>query len=153
MIRNTAVVVAAFCLMIASCNTGCLYEDYRSFGNEGWDKDSLISFNVQVTDTAPAFDINIYVRNLGDYQYSNLWLFAEVQAPDSSVIRDTVEYVLAKPNGEWTGKGNTVFSNNFIFRENVYFPRKGIYTFTLQQAMREDKLKGISDIGLRVEKN
>jgi gliding motility-associated lipoprotein GldH len=153
MIRNPVVIIAAICLMLASCNTGCLYEDYRSFGKDGWDKDSLASFNVQVTDTVPAFNINIYVRNLGNYQYNNLWLFAEIQAPDSSVIRDTVEYILAMPNGKWTGKGNTVFSNNFSFRENVYFPQKGIYTFTLQQAMREDKLKGIRDIGLRVEKN
>ena len=35
---------------------------------------------------------------------------------------------------------------------NLRFPLKGTYHFELEQAMREPVLKGISDIGLFVEK-
>ncbi len=36
--------------------------------------------------------------------------------------------------------------------ENLLFPLKGTYHFEIEQAMREPKLKGISDIGLYIEK-
>jgi len=32
------------------------------------------------------------------------------------------------------------------------FPEKGTYMISLQQAMREEKLKGISEAGIRLEK-
>ena len=36
--------------------------------------------------------------------------------------------------------------------ENLRFPLTGTYHFEIEQAMREPVLKGISDIGLYIEK-
>lgn len=138
--------------LIVSCFSNSFFEDYHSLNPTGWDKDSLACFDVNVTDTTTAYDLYINVRNLGDYPYSNLWLFINIVAPDSSSIRDTVEYQLAFPNGKWKGKGNNIYYNKFPLRENVNFPLKGNYTFTISQAMRTDVLKGLNNIGLRVEK-
>jgi gliding motility-associated lipoprotein GldH len=34
----------------------------------------------------------------------------------------------------------------------MVFPHKGIYRFELEQAMRVKELKGIRDVGIRIEK-
>ena len=47
--------------------------------------------------------------------------------------------------------GSVKFSR-YLFQKNVRFAMKGHYRFTLEQAMRTPNLKGIYDVGLRVEK-
>ncbi|MBN1927658.1 MAG: gliding motility lipoprotein GldH [Prolixibacteraceae bacterium] len=152
MTRIPAYLLLLFSFVLVSCISSNHYDDYQTFDHSGWHKDSIAQFEFEINDTHASFNLFINVRNLGDYPYSNLWLFVDIEAPDSTSIRDTVEYQLALPDGKWTGKGNTVYSNSFPFREDVYFPVKGPYRFKLQQAMRIDELKGISNIGLRVEK-
>ncbi len=44
------------------------------------------------------------------------------------------------------------YDNRILFRRNIRFPRTGIYVFEYEQAMRDEPLIGIDDIGLRIEK-
>jgi gliding motility-associated lipoprotein GldH len=61
--------------------------------------------------------------------------------------------VLAAPDGKWLGKGiSGLRDNQVLLRVGLRFPRKGAYLFDFEQAMREENLEGISDIGLRIEK-
>jgi gliding motility-associated lipoprotein GldH len=43
--------------------------------------------------------------------------------------------------------------NRFLFQKGIRFPQQGQYIFEFEQAMRNPDLKGISDIGMRLEKN
>ena len=136
-----------------ACKSDKLYETYKTIDPSGWSKDSCAVFNFQVDRNYLNYNILIDVRNRGDYPNSNLWLFVDVMAPDSTVIRDTVEYQLALPNGKWTGKGTGgLYTNQFPFRTNVFFPSPGKYTISVIHAMRTDPLIGISDIGLAVKR-
>ena len=38
------------------------------------------------------------------------------------------------------------------YKSNVYFPRNGTYKFKIQHGMRVEDLKGIYDIGMKIEK-
>ena len=61
--------------------------------------------------------------------------------------------------GKLLGQGVTEFKENKLwYKENVGFPEKGVYTVSVEQAVREHnktkgviKLEGISKIGLRIE--
>jgi len=67
-------------------------------------------------------------------------------------VRDTVDIILADENGNWLGRGAaSVFTMKYPYRTFVRFPVRGIYTFDIEQAMRVQDLKYISDIGLRIE--
>jgi len=136
-----------------SCKSDKLYEDYKAIGSSGWDKDSVASFSFNVDKTYLNYNITVNVRNRGDYSNSNLWLFVDILAPDYTCIHDTVEYELARPDGRWIGKGTSgIYTNQFPFRENVFFPIPGKYTIAIRQAMRTNPLTGISDIGIAVKR-
>lgn len=140
-------------LVLFSCDAGRIYENFYSFGTQGWNKDSIAVFKVDIQDTVQHYNLLINTRNLENYPYSNLWVFVDVVSPDNKLIRDTVEYELALPNGKWTGKGTGgVYENQFMLRQNVFFPRTGDYTFKIQHGMRDDELKGLKDVGFRIEK-
>ncbi|MCD4665822.1 MAG: gliding motility lipoprotein GldH, partial [Bacteroidales bacterium] len=56
-------------------------------------------------------------------------------------------------DGRWIGKGiGKIKENRILINRGVVFPIDGLYEINLEQAMREAELKGIADIGIRIEK-
>jgi gliding motility-associated lipoprotein GldH len=146
-------VVPALLLFMWACDFSRVYEDYKPIEKEGWHKDSLVSFNVDITDTISANNLMVNVRNMGNYPNSNIWLFVKIYSPDGKCIGDTIEYTLADLSGKWKGSGiGDIFDNQFPFKSNVNFPVSGEYRVEVQHGMRKTILPGISDIGIRIEK-
>jgi gliding motility-associated lipoprotein GldH len=46
-----------------------------------------------------------------------------------------------------------MYSYQIPFKTNYRFPAKGNYKFEIEQNMRDNPLRAVSDVGLRVEKN
>ena len=152
--RKSQWVILLFgCIPLFSCDPKTVFDNYSRIEKPGWDKDSLKTFSVTVTDTLFTHNIYLNLRNRIDYNYSNIWLFIGVESPDGVSLKDTVQFSLADPSGRWTGKGFAGMKDNrFLYRNNVYFPHAGIYRFTVQHGMRQELLTGISDVGFRIEK-
>jgi len=146
-------VVAAIAIAIFSaCSDNYVYNGYVTLPGEQWHADSLASFRVPVSDTVTFYNLYVNVRNTTDYPFQNLYLFIDIAAPNGATARDTFECYLADEHGKWLGKGRgKLRDNRFLYRQNVRFGAQGEYRVTLQQAMRVEQLKGISEIGFRVE--
>jgi gliding motility-associated lipoprotein GldH len=87
------------------------------------------------------------------YKYSNLFVLFTIQGPKEKAETQRLEFKLAEADGKWLGSGlGDIFSNQIKVMENVKFPRKGVYSFSVEQNMRDNPLLGIEDIGVRVEK-
>ena len=140
-------------LLVLSCNHHEVYEQFTAIDGKTWNNADLIQFNVNIEDTVTAHDVLIAVRNTGQYEYSNLYLFITAVAPDGTQTRDTTEIILADEHGKWLGRGSaSVYTFFHPFRQNIRFPQRGIYQFYIEQAMWINDLKHITDIGLRVQK-
>jgi gliding motility-associated lipoprotein GldH len=150
--RNLAL-LSLLLLFFASCDSKRFFEENKSFPNGVWMNTNPQAFTVNISDTLSRYDLFLNVRNEGIYPYSNLYLFIKTTIPDGRTATDTVECQLADPDGRWRGSGvgNLKF-NRFLFQRGMVFPRKGNYRFELEQAMRVKELKGLTDIGIRVEK-
>lgn len=139
--------------LLASCDRSVVFEDHETIPASGWPSTEKVAFEASINDTTSLHNMYIDVRNTTDYGYSNLYLFLDIEFPDGTLLRDTLECTLAENSGEWTGKGfGKIRSNRFLFRTDVWFPVAGDYYFSIEQAMRTDVLEGISDIGLRIDK-
>ncbi len=137
---------------IVSCDRKRVFESYLKLDTKGWNKDSVVVFNVPLTDTLKNHNLYINIRNKGDYPYSNLWLFLTIGSPDGKMRTDTVEFSLAEASGRWKGSGiGGLHDNQILYKSSVFFPRKGNYIFKLKQGMRDNVLPGISEIGIRLE--
>ena len=65
---------------------------------------------------------------------------------------DTLNYILAEPNGAWLGKGfGETKEILFQYKLNYKFPANGDYSINVIQAMRNDNLPGIEDLGVKIE--
>ena len=121
--------------------------------NGTWDKKKELLFTMNIEDTSTPKNIIFVVRNNNDYPYSNIRFivnFTEAKTKNKKV--DTLNYILAKPNGEWIGKGfGDTKETLFQYKVNYKFPQNGAYSIGVIQAMRTDSLAGIEDLGLKIE--
>lgn len=152
MIRMRSLLLVILSLIVVSCSQTAIYDSSVVVENEELNRDSVAVFEVGIADTAQLYNIAINIRNTTEYRFQNIYIFADIIAPNGAVQRDTVECFLADNAGRWLGKGHGALRDNrFVYRRGVKFATRGSYTFRLQQAMRVNPLQGIANIGIRVE--
>ena len=139
--------------LLSSCDGSRVYEKNLKIPDYNWDQQHVLSFLADVKDTSGYHTIYLNVRNSGSYRFSNLFVFINTRLPQGQLQRDTVECILASPDGQWLGDGlGDIWDNRILFKEHVRFPQPGEYRFDLIQAMRVNPLPGIMDVGIRIEK-
>jgi gliding motility-associated lipoprotein GldH len=103
-------------------------------------------------DTISLHNIYLQVRHTVEYPMSNLYMFVYVKGPAGQILKDTVNLVVASPDGSWNGKGTGKLRElRLLYRKNTKFSQPGVYSFTLEQAMRKPELP-VTDIGVRLER-
>lgn len=140
-------------IALSSCDSSVVFEDNIKLPDNRWAQKNIVELSTDISDTITPHNIYINVRNAGGYQFSNLFIFFTTKIPSGKMERDTIEITLADASGKWLGEGlGDIWDNRQLFKSNFRFPEKGIYTFSLEQAMRVDPLPQIMDVGVRIEK-
>ena len=137
-----------------------VYGDSKELPN-GWDKEQVMLFDFPAPDSTQTYDMYINLRNNEDYPFSNLFLIVNLNFPNGKVVADTLEYEMAKANGEWLGQGfSSLKESKLFYKEDIVFPELGDYEIAIQHAMRKNgnvegvtTLEGITDVGIRIEKS
>ncbi|MCB0373169.1 MAG: gliding motility lipoprotein GldH [Muricauda sp.] len=158
--RNKLLFFTLAVLALSSCNDLLVYSKYEPIQNGKWEMATSIGFEFSELDTTSTYNMFINVRNDETFPFSNLFLIAELEYPDGNTLKDTLEYKMAEPTGEWLGKGvGSVKENKLWYKENVVFPETGVYKVNISHAMRKNgeveglhELEGITDVGLEIEK-
>mgnify|MGYP000465822827 CR=1 FL=1 len=141
-------------ILFSACGGDQLIDEYMDIPEKSWDQNDTYRFQFEVDDTSAMYDMLIKLRHNNDYNYSNIYFFVKVRSPEGFVQSDTIQYLLAAPEGKWLGDGiGELKTNLFLYGDHVRFPKEGTYTFEISQGMREEKLLGFEDIGLRVAKS
>ena len=118
-----------------------------------WNKKNELKFEVNIKEAQTPKNIIFVIRNNNDYPFGNLFVKAFVKAEGQKNYKiDTLNYILAKPNGEWLGEGfGETKEIMFLYKSKYTFPKSGKYTVGILQAMRANDLKGIEDVGVKIE--
>ncbi len=146
--------VVSFCIMLfllSGCQNFSEGVSMQSLDGK-WNKKQKLTFRIPVTDAGVPKNIIFVVRNNNDYPYSNIRIFSELKEEKTKTNKtDTLNYILAKPNGEWIGSGfGDTKETLFQYKTDFKFPKNGVYTVTVVHAMRNDVLPGIEDFGLKI---
>jgi gliding motility-associated lipoprotein GldH len=146
--------VLYFLPFLMSCgNTAAVVDTFDEIRGRNWSYGGKVRVPVTIEDPGKDYAIYINLRHTSGYKYSNIFLKIHQTGPDGKRVTVRKEFRLAEPDGEWLGSGSgNLYSYRLLYRENYRFPAKGTYTFEIEQNMRDNPLKEISDVGLRVEK-
>ena len=139
-------------IFLFSCSGSTYYRENCEIDKSGWSKTKPTEFKVHITKNKQPYNTYVIVRHNALYKYNNLWLFINISDPAGNKKTDTVECVLSEPGGKWYGSGlGDMKTLKLAYRQQVTFPDTGIYTFSIEQAMREEPLANIIDIGFSLE--
>jgi gliding motility-associated lipoprotein GldH len=118
-----------------------------------WTYVNKVKFDVNIEDEKVPYNLYMNLRVTSDYKYSNIFVLITQANPDKKAKVNRYELKLANKDGEWLGEGSgNLYSYQSPFRTNYKFPAKGTYHFYIEQNMRDNPLREISNVGLRVEK-
>lgn len=156
--RLNAFLLFGVTLLFSACSDQLVFQGDVPVPNGAWDRTYTPEFSFDIGDTLGKHDVYIDIRHTGDYPYSDLYLFVDLAGPGGRTMRDTVECLLADPTGRWYGKGT-----GFIFADRIEahvlyklrnrFPASGRYTMKLEQAMRVERLPGVIDVGVSIDRS
>jgi gliding motility-associated lipoprotein GldH len=138
--------------------TGCsdkraVIDQNTEIANHNWTYADKVKYAVKIDDEKTAYNLYMNLRVTTDYRYSNLFVLITKTGPDKKKVIKRYELKLAGKDGEWLGKGSgNLYAYQLPFLTNYKFPFKGVYTFEIEQNMRNNPLREVSDVGLRVEK-
>jgi len=159
MMRDQALLVSLlFCVTclfsLSACDSAKVFERNINIHNNQWHQLEIVEFEVAISDTSHFYNFFINVRNNVDYAYSNLYVFMNTILPSSTLVRDTIEIMLAEPGGKWLGSGWGNHREIYMpIGIGMKFPEAGTYKFELEQGMRQEILENITHIGIRIEKS
>jgi gliding motility-associated lipoprotein GldH len=139
-------------LLVSSCDPSMVYDSYMTTEDRVWRWNDVGVFDFEINDTVSLHNIYLQVRHTVDYPLSNLYMFVVLKGPSGQYLRDTVNIVLAAPDGSWTGKGTGKLRElRLLYRDHIRFSEPGTYSISLEQAMRRSELP-VTDVGVRVER-
>ena len=139
----TLIAIALLIMILAACNGNTVYHQYKAVSLRGWEKSDTLCFSIALQDTNRPLHLFIETRHSEAYPYANLYLF---------INNDTVEYQLTNKNGKWTGIGlNAIYQNRFAYKD-ISLKHPDTLQIRICHGMTDKALKGISDIGICVER-
>lgn len=146
-------VIGLMILLVSSCGTPPVFEYYKTMKSETWEVNDTVKTSFSINDTLQPYNFFLNLRNNNSYNYSNLYVFVDTEFPNGKKLTDTVECVLAYPDGRWIGSGfGNVYDNRIMYKYRKRFPLMGEYQIKITHAMREEVLAGILDVGFRLDK-
>lgn len=140
--------------LVTSCSDpNALLDHNTAIANHNWGYVNDVKYHVNITDTVVKYNLYFNVRVTGDYKYSNMFVLLHTTGPDKKTGTVRYELRLADLTGKWLGAGTgNLYAFQIPFKRGFRFPAKGTYNFLIEQNMRDNPLREVSDIGLRVEK-
>lgn len=155
--KKASQLAGVVCLIVAlSCIFSCtpvdIYEKSVTIPRHEWKSSYKPSFDFVIKDSLSLYKIFLVLRHSDRYNFNNLYVNLHITPPGqdtATIIRRDLQ--LATNEG-WLGTGmDDIYEYRLPLADGQPL-KAGPYKFTIEQIMREDPLKNVLNVGLRLEK-
>jgi len=142
--------------ILSSCTTVDIYEKTVAIPGHKWFNSYKPEFSFEIKDTSVPYNIFFVIRHTEKYNYNNIYINLISKQPESdSIIKQQKDITLATNESGWLGTGmDDIYEQRVKLssEQGAYFHKAGVYTFSIEQIMREDPLEHVMNVGIRIEK-
>jgi gliding motility-associated lipoprotein GldH len=153
-VKRSLLILAIFS-GISACNwTTGVFEKNQLFSGHEWPASIKPDIAFEITDTATLYNIYIVVRHTDAYHFNNMFVRATVKEPgDLNGRTGDYDLQLATNSKGWIGTAmDDIYDARLLIQPKTKFRKTGTYHIILEQLMREDPLKSVLSVGMRVER-
>ena len=145
------IAVFVFVTLLFSCQNATVYNSYRHTQIEGWKKAEQICFHVPSMQDDGVYNQYVGIRLTDLYPFQTLSLIVrQTIYPKKKELCDTLLLEVIDEQGQLIGNGLNI-SQIQIPLKTLSLKEGDSLSVNIQHNMRRDILKGISDIGLKIE--
>lgn len=141
--------------LLAACQSNTVYHSYQPIPVDGWAKSDTLVYALPASVPAGEYELEIGIRYQDSYPYRNIWLEISHNTQDTlQYATDTVQLFLADELGNKIGNGpGGLYQCSLPYKSGFLLKQEGnIRTLRIVQIMKDNPLKGISDIGIQISK-
>lgn len=142
-------------LGVISCKQINVFEKNTPIPKFKWKQDFAATGTFHITDTVSTYNLYIVLRHTDAYAYNNIWLIVGLQSPGDTMYQQKVNLSLASDANGWEGSGmNDIWEVRKLLNDRPQrFIRNGEYKFQIKHIMRDEPLRNVMSVGMRVEKS
>lgn len=152
--RTNLFIYIASCILLlgmSGCDRSTLIDTNEEMPQRNWSYVQKVKATVDIKNQANAFTLKFKLRHTADYRYANIFILMHLSGPGMHRTTRRYEYRLAKSDGEWLGQGSgNLYTYTLPLLSDYHFPQPGTYTIEIEQNMRDNPLKEVSDAGVLV---
>jgi len=150
------VLASALCLLFgfSFCRQIDVYEKNTAIPKYEWQSNFAATGSFTIDDTLASYNIYLVLRHTDAYAYNNIWLNVGLQSPGDSMYFQKIDLSLGNDATGWEGTGmDDIWEVRKILNgRSRRFKKKGQYQFQINNIMRDEPLKNIMSVGMRIEK-
>lgn len=156
--RLTLQAILAFsvsCILTTSCDSRRVYEDNKEFNQRFWVVSDEPAFGFLITDSLQSYNLYYNIRNSLQYDWDRVFVTYTLSDSTGQELASKLVYnqlfdQTGKPLGQ-SGLGD-LYDHQFPLVKDYHFPYRGKFTIRLTQFSRQDTLRGVLAVGIRVER-
>ena len=154
LIKYWCLPIACCQLFLISCTKIDVFEKNTVIPKYEWYNNFTAKGSFEIDDTLSTYNIYLVLRHTDAYQYNNIWLNIGLQSPGDTIYTQKTDILLGTDAQGWEGSGmNDIWEiRKLLSGEPRRFKRSGTYNFSINHIMRDNPLRNIMSVGLRVEK-
>ena len=138
--------------LLPSCTTIDLYEKNVTLPGHEWQSSYKPEFSFIIKDTTSLYQVYFVLRHTEKYNYNNIWIHLYSQPPGDTLHKAPFELQLASNDKGWLATGmDDIYEHRLKLTQPVSL-KAGEYKLILENIMREDPLKHVLNVGIRVQK-
>ena len=150
------ILLLAIASVLFSCDSNRVYEINHDFSDRTWTVIEQPEFEFMIKDPGERFNLYYNVRNSLDYPFSRIFVTYHLQDSVGNELYSKLntQHLFDEKTGAplgSTGLGD-VYDHRFLLLENYEFKMPGKYKIKLEQFTRQDTLRGVLAVGVRVER-
>ena len=149
----TSYIILLTSYILPSCTTIDLYEKSVTIPKHAWESSFRPAFDFTIKDTTVPYKLFLVLRHNEKYNFNNIYVNVYVKGPgQDSVQKIQQDLVLATNEKGWLASGMDDIYDHRIPLGPEQSLKAGNYQFTIEQIMRENPLKNVLNVGIRIEK-
>lgn len=142
-------------ILLAACQSNTMYHSYQPVSPEGWNKSDTLVYSLPDSFPVGKYELQIGIRYQESYPYRDIWLEISHNMQDTLNYKtDTLQLFLTDKMGNKIGNSpGGLYQCILPYKGTFPISQKGsARTFRISQIMKDNPLKGISDIGIQISK-
>ena len=143
--------------MILAVSGSChFYKEYdkKSFPLYAWEAGQEVTFHPTIDDINTSYQLTLGIRHLFGFEPSSIGIRVKSVSPSGREVTNDYDFQIRDASMEYIGScGGDLCDIETMVDDQITFEEAGQYTYVITHTVNTNKIPGVMEVGLILDKN